>query len=328
MILARTWLAVLLAALSLTLACGTFAAAPSPDRLVPETATLIAEIQVERILQDPDLRSLYESAPKEGEQPQTLDEALNLALEKSGIDFRNFQSVVLFSDLSQGEDYLGIIARGQFEEEKVIAALEAEAGAVFTTTEYQGVTVRVAENDPDTPALVFLDSATLVAGSLPAVEAVIDVSQGNLPAISGKVQDTFTNLGSPMFRMALTISPEALANLDDSMGDGMGFAPAINTAIQNLDVVAILADKDGEIIQFRTDLEFTNAESATQVGEMISGFISLMSGFSPDPTMTEILNKLDIDVVDTRITVNFQATVSEMQAYAQSMGNGIAGFDP
>ena len=61
---------------------------------------------------------------------------------------------------------------------------------------------------------------------------------------------------------------------------------------------------------------------------MVNGFISLMSGFSPDPTFTELLGKLDIGVVETRMTINFQATVTEMQNYADNLGNSLGNMLP
>lgn len=183
----------LVVVLALAVACAG-ATAPSssnPDRLVPENANLIAEIQVDKILQDADLQSLYAQAPTNSDDPQTLDDALDLAFEKSGIDFREFRSVVLFADLARGEDYIGVIASGEFDEAKLIAAMTSEGDFTFTATDYKGVQLHIDETDPDSPAIAVLDGSLLIAGTLPAVQNVIDVREGSLPPMSGKAYDTF-----------------------------------------------------------------------------------------------------------------------------------------
>lgn len=131
-----------------------------------------------------------------------------------------------------------------------------------------------------------------------------------------------------MIRMAMTIPPDVLSEFSESAGGGLGFAPAAMISLQDLQVLALMADKNGETLQFRTDLDFGGAESATQMGGMIQGLISLASGFSPDPNVTALLNKLDIDVAGTRLTINFQSTISEFAELSESMREGIAGFSP
>ncbi|MFQ6029011.1 MAG: hypothetical protein ACE5Q6_16140 [Dehalococcoidia bacterium] len=329
MILTKFWSITLVVAVALVVACGGAAPpASTPDRLVPAQANLIAQVQVDRILQDADLQGLYQQAPKNFDDPQTLDEALNLAFEASGIDFRSFRTVTLFSDVAQAEDYIGVIAKGQFDEARLVAAIQEEAGVGFTSREYKGVTLHVDESDSDVPALAVLDSDTLVAGTVPAVENVIDVWDSSLPPISGKAYDTFSSMGTPLLRMAMTVPPEALGELNNSLGSGMSFAPAAMSAVQDLEVVAVMADKNGDAIQFRADLDFFTADSATQLGDMIDGLIKFVSGISPDPNLPKLLNMLDIDVIDNRLTVNFQTTISELQELAEGMGNGIAGFAP
>ena len=202
--LTKFWAGALVVALALVVACSTEAPPPSnTDLLVPSDANLIAEIQVAKILRDAGLQDLCAQAPKESEDPQTLDEALDLAFEESGIDFRNFQSAVLFSDVARAEDYVGVIANGQFDESQLIAAMESEVGLSFTAQDYQGVRLHVDESDPDAPAIAVLDSSILIAGTLPAVKSVIDVREGNLPPMSGPAYDAFNGLGTPLIRMAV-----------------------------------------------------------------------------------------------------------------------------
>jgi hypothetical protein len=92
-------LSFVLMALVLLTACGSSAQVAAPENLVPAGANLIAQIQVSKILQDPDLATLYDQVPKNSGDPQNFQEFLDKTQEEAGIDFRRFNSAILFSDV-------------------------------------------------------------------------------------------------------------------------------------------------------------------------------------------------------------------------------------
>jgi hypothetical protein len=99
--------------LVLLTACGSAAQVAAPENLIPAGANLIAQIQVSQLLQDPDFATLYDQAPKSSGDPQSFQELLDMAQEETGIDFRQFNSAILFGDISRDDEYFGVIAQGQ-----------------------------------------------------------------------------------------------------------------------------------------------------------------------------------------------------------------------
>jgi hypothetical protein len=126
-------------------------------------------------------------------------------------------------------------------------------------------------------------------------------------------------LGDPLFSMALAAPPEALTELEDSLGDseGFGMMPAM-TAFQDLDVVSLVVDKPGSDLKMAAQLEFLNAESAAKMGNTLDGFLKLAAGFSPDEQAGKMLEKLQLNVDGNKLTLNFQAPIAELREVSRS----------
>jgi hypothetical protein len=103
----------------------------------------------------------------------------------------------LFSDISRDDEYFGVIAQGQINQEQFLLAIQEETKHTFTSMDYKGRQIHVTQHEEDIPAVSFLEGNTLVMGTLPAVQAVIDVQEGDQTRVSGKVYDTFAGLGDP-----------------------------------------------------------------------------------------------------------------------------------
>jgi hypothetical protein len=310
---------VVLACVIFLMACGGSQIA-SPQELVPSTANLMAQVQVGKLLQDADFRSLYEQAPKGAGEPQSFDELLDMAQQETGVDFRQFTSAVMFGDVTQNEDYFGVIAKGQINEDQLVAAIEENGKYTLKTSDYAGQKIYIAPEEADSAVMAFFGDDTVVLGTLPAVQDVIDVRDGKLDRISGKVYDTFNDLGDPLFSMAMSVPPEAMADWQDSMGGGQGFGmmPAMD-AFQDLDVLSLVLDKPGDDLKVEATLDFVTAESASKMNDTLDGFLKLASGFAPDEGVRTLLEKLELSVDGTRLTVTFQAPLSEIQEVARGM---------
>jgi hypothetical protein len=192
--------------------------------------------------------------------------------------------------------------------------------------DYAGQQIYFSPEDADTPALAFLGDDTLALGTLPAVQDVIDVQQGNLDRISGKVYDTFNGLGDPLFSMAMEVPPDAMTDLDDSFGGGQGFGmmPAMD-AFRDLDVISLVLDKPGNDLKVEAMLDFFTAESASKMSDTLDGFLKLAAGFAPDAGTQTLLQKLDLSVSGTRLTIKFQAPISEIQEASRTMDQDFSG---
>ena len=148
----RLWLAaamaLALAAVLLSVACGG-GEENEPLKLVPEGATLIAEIEVADILEKVDLDLLLDALPDEGDAPQTVDEALDLIVSVTGIDLRDITRAIIFGDLQREDNYVGLIVRGVIDEEGLSAAIQRASGAPLSTETYKGRELHVFGDEPD-----------------------------------------------------------------------------------------------------------------------------------------------------------------------------------
>jgi len=313
-------LALLLIIAWLLVSCGGPDPSTEATNLVPANANLIAQIQVSRIMEDADIQSLYQMAPKGPDKPQSLDELLAKAQLETGIDFRRFTTVKLFSDVTRNDEYFGVIAHGPVNEQLLIAALSASGEIAVSTVEYQGVQVHIAESEEKEPAFAVLDRNTTVMGTLLAVQDVIDLQQGNLAGISGPVYDAFNDLGTPLVSLAATIPPETLAGVADSMGgdQGFGMIPAMGS-LHDITVMAVLIDKIGQDLRVETRLDFVNADAATGMGNSLSGLINFATSFSSDASVQYLLEKLELSVESNTVKLSFQAPVSELEEVSQAM---------
>jgi len=73
---------------------------------------------------------LLSSLPGTDGNPQSLNGLLDLALEETGVDIRLIDDVVAFADTAQPTDLDtgGVIVRGRFAEDELLANLEKATG--------------------------------------------------------------------------------------------------------------------------------------------------------------------------------------------------------
>ncbi len=294
-----------------------------PERLIPEQANFIAKVQVGEILRDLDLESFYNRAPKSSDDPQSFEGLLDLALGETGVDPREFETAIIFGDMSREDEFVGAMAKGRFEQATLLAALEKHGETKLVSEDYKGQEIHVGNTDDQTLALGFLSEEILLIGTVPAVQAVIDVQVGDRQPVSGKVVDSLEALGDPLFKMAMAVPPEALAKLDEEMGDG-GFVPIAFEAVRDLDLVTLVVDRPGADLKIAAQLSFTNPDSAAEIGNTLIGFLALAKGFSPDEQTQELLQKLEIAVEDGTINIRFQAPLADLKEVASGLGNGTS----
>ena len=249
-----------------------------PEKLIPGQANFIAKVRVAEILRDLDLGSFYDRAPKSSDDPESFDDLLDLALGETGVDIRAFETAILFGDLSREDEFVGALARGRFEQVTLLAALENSGKVRLVSEVYKGQEIHVGDAEDQTLALGFLSDEVLLIGTVPAVQAVIDVHVGDSQPASGKVVDSLEGLGDPLFKMAMAVPPEAMAKLEDETGDN-AFVPIAFEALQDLDLVTLVVDRPGLDLKIEAQLSFTNPDSATEIGDALIGFRALAKVF-------------------------------------------------
>ena len=309
-------------------ACGSTSKGDAPETLIPAGSTLIGSVQVAEILEDPDIAAFFENIDADLGDAESFDQLLEMVFEETGIDFRQISHALLFGfgDFL-GEQIFGIIARGVFDEDQIVAAIKrSEETTNFTTTVYKGRRLHSFEDDEDSVALSVLDTDTLVFGIRDAVTAVIDVQDGTRDPVSGQVYDVFNDLGNGLFRLALELPPEALPALDQPLegipGLGGGFDGLLISldALKDLEIIGVVLDKDGDILSVEAQLDFISSESAARMGDAIGGFFDLFTALSPDERTRTLLDKIQVDTSGTRLTIRAEIPVSELEELVGTLG--------
>lgn len=236
----------------------------------------------------------------------------------------------MFGDISPGEDYFAIIARGRFEEDQLVEAIERIGETPLTATEYKGRRVHSDQVDEDGLSLSLLGSDVLLLGALEAVRAVIDVQEGDRDRASGNVYDTFTAMGDVLVRLTLEVPPELSQELEQAseiipeLGGGLGELPISLEAFKDLDVIGLVLDKDGETIKVEAQLSFTSEDSAADAGNAIDGLLKLVRGLSPDEETKSLLDRVQVKATGTNLTILFEASVSDLKELVPDLGGGLA----
>lgn len=287
--------------------CGGGGETVTPIELVPQKANMIGLIDLSQIISDEDIAELY-------------DEALDLAMEESGLDLTDFEEGLMFGEVSEATgdmDYFGIMVKGTFEESDLIASIESERDEPFTTIEYQGYEIYT---DPyEEMGLAFLGSDAFVIGSMDAVKDVIEVNKGAQPAISGKLLNTYNGLGDALMKVAMIVPPGAIEEgLQEFTGELPIPLPGLDK-LADMDTVGITLTKNGQSISLVSRMCFTSSDSAEAVEGLINAAM-LFAGLMPDipEEALESLENLDVSVSGSCLDISLEMTMSEVESLIET----------
>ena len=322
------WKAMLIA---LVFATGLFAMAcgggeeNEPLKLVPEGATLIAEIEVADILEKVDLDSLLDALPAEEDVPQTVDGALDLIVSQTGVDLRDISRAIIFGDLQREDDYVGLIVRGVFDEEGLVAAIQKAADVSFFIETYKGRDLHIDEDDRDSAALALLDQETLVLGIPDAVRHVIDVQEGDRNRAEGDVKAAFSGLPRGLIRLALAVPPEAQQELggeiESLLGqqDILGGLPTSLESFDKLEIFGFALGQDGDTLKFQVRLDFADQESASTVSELLDGLLKVAGALAPEGQDLEFLDRVQVGRKGSQLTMTLDIQLSEIKDLVEGL---------
>ena len=295
----------------------------TPESLVPDGASLIGKIQLATIIEDEDLAGLYAKVPKQDDDPQNLDALLGQFTEETGVDLHQLSGVVYFADLTRGEEadkgHFGLIAQGSFEESAIVAAVEQASDGPLATGEYKERKIHT--NEEENVAFSLLETGMLVLGTRSAVESVIDVHEGDPERASGKVYDTFIGMKDTLVRLALKAPTEATEQLELPLGE----FPFNLDLLQEIDIVQLAVDKDAGALTVQVGADFTSESAAAEAGEVLDALLTLIKAASPDEETTRLLDDLMVSTDKARLTIKFEASVSEMEELVAGLDEGLTG---
>lgn len=302
---------------SLLVGCGGGGETVTPIELVPQKANMIGLIDLSQIMSDEDIAELY-------------DEDLDLAMEESGLDLRDFREGLIFGEVSEATgdmDYFGIMVKGTFEESYLIAAIEQAAEEELITVEYQGYEIYTEPYEE--MGLAFLGSDAFVIGSMDAVKDVIEVNKGAQPAINGKLLNTYNGLSDALMKVAMIVPPGAIEEgLQEFTAELPIPLPGLDK-LADMDTVGITLTKNGQSISLVSRMCFTSSDSAEVVETLISFVISMavltdipegIQELLPDipEEALELLENLDVSVSGSCLDISLEMTMSEIESLIET----------
>ena len=317
--------------IALVLAISIFAAAcgggteTNPEKLIPDGSNLIVQVNLAGILSSDALASVVTSLQKDEVDPQSLDELFDQGIGATGIDFRQVSRLVFFGDVSRDDEFTGLILKGTFNEAAILEVLARLAGKPSTSV-YKSRRVYGPDGDTDGLSLGFLEGDILVLGTIEAVRAVIDVQEGDRGRVSGAVPDALDDLGRGLLSLAVEVPsedlPDQLSDLGDIpfFGDSSQGLSAILEPLQDLEILGLALAQNGQILILRVNLDFASEDSASSVGNVLNGILTLASGLIPDAEVRDLLENLEVSSDGSRLTIRLEVAVSEIGSLVGARG--------
>jgi len=317
--------------------------------LIPQRANLIASVDLEAILEDADFQEFYDNMSMDDllgelgglddtEDVECLDDALDVL--KGSVEdvmiFGDISEAPAIGDISGADDlsaldefYLGVVIKGDLDMDALVDLIECGSEETVISMSYNGY--QIYTDSLQDIALAAVGSDGIAIGSMAAVEDVIDIREGDQSTATGRIMDIYDDLGNPMLKLAMVLPPEALSGKDDAEGmDMMGMDLSF---LSDIDILTVIADKNGDQMPISVQLCFTNEDSAQQLkglldvmmpmirGGMLGSLLGDMGGL--EDTITSLLETLEIGQDGTCIEISLTLTISLIEELMQ----GLEGFE-
>jgi hypothetical protein len=279
---------------------------------VPQRANLVASIQINEILTDEDLIEAYDQAEKDADMPQTFEEAMQEFEDETGIDPRDFDEAVVFSDTECEDGYWGATITGTVDEEELIENIEQETGEELTFSNYLGYK-RYADESGEI-GLCFLSDDAFLIGTLDAVEDALDVLAGDAMPLAGPVVDTYEALGDVWLRVAAELPAEAM---EEIAGDESSIE---SETLERVEAVGASLDKVGDSVSIEIRVCLTSPALAEALKVTLLGAKTYFraSGDLP-PEAVDVIDKIVLSRSGSCTVIMLTATVGEIEELVEAV---------
>jgi hypothetical protein len=129
----------------LAVACSTTPVSTAdPIKLVPHEVNVVGYVDVGKVLTDELLPRTYALLPKDPDDPQTLDAALDEIAVQVGLEIERFHECWFFgdaSDMVKRGGYFGIIVKGAFTTSELLDPIGVAVGEDLKAISYRGHTI-------------------------------------------------------------------------------------------------------------------------------------------------------------------------------------------
>jgi hypothetical protein len=164
--------------------------------------------------------------------------------------------------------------------------------------------------------MVFFGSSMLVVGTDQAVKDCIDVHKGDKQPLSGIVVDTYNKLGEASIKAAFAL-PAAAKN---ALASEAGSTSKISTQVfSKMDTVGLAFNKGTQDVSINANLHFTDALSAIDAKDTLSGFVSMIKGMTATPEAKTLLGGIQFSSTDGWVSISIKTTLTDLQSISKSL---------
>ncbi|QSG11991.1 Uncharacterized protein HSBGL_1574 [Halapricum desulfuricans] len=286
---------------------------------VPAKAEAIVSMDVEAMLNDDDLRDvgdtvleeLQQFGQGEGNLPEDVDSAIEMAREEADLDPTGFRSGTLFMQVEgsgANEDYAGIVMETDWSEDDLIGFLESEGDSDLEESEYSGKTI-YSGADTDEGGMAVLSDGRYVIGPTAVLEDVIDVVNGDADAIGSELTDLYDMTTEGHVQFATVVPEGSLEDMDTE-----------EIEIESLDQIEYVS---GSV--YKTDSAYgveTNmwaGDAASQLKEDVEFAIDAATRLEDtSEALKSRLEDVRVESADQTVTVSYEEDIAQVKEAAQT----------
>jgi predicted small lipoprotein YifL len=318
-----TMLVVVLFAVLALAACGGDDT-KDPLELVPARANALGSADLPTILNDTDVETAFGLiAAEDPEGPQTLAALLAEAESDFGVDLTSTGTVVVFADLSDGADYVGFLAAGEFDRDEIFAAIRAanlDETYIEETYNDEVMLVVDANDDQDDEASAIVAGA-FVIGSVDAVRDVIDVA-GGAAAVGGELLAFYEGLGDVWAKIVLAVPADAADDLGDTGALGL---PIDLGSLLEVEMLGVVGTKDGDDAVVRLVAGYATEALATETAETLDALLTLLPNLIGDDSLSGLTDGLTVTSSGSQATLEFRSSIQEALENIDSAADTLGG---
>lgn len=241
---------------------------------------------------------------------------------------KDLEEALLFadvSDTSMEDGYAGILVKGSFDDEELIAEVESTAEKVLTTVDFKGQTIYT--DSTEDFGIAVLSGDVFVMGQMQPVRDAISVREGDQSAIGGKLLDIYEGLDEAQVKLAWVVPPGLMA---EGLGDVAGQMPVQMPGLEglaDLETLGITLDEQDGVTSLLVRLCFTSADSAEGIANLVEtlAMMASMMGELPE-SVEDLLASIEVVQSGSCVTVSVDFTEAQLEELMQVlMGSMMQG---
>ncbi len=318
----------LLPLIALVFLFGCFGGGPEGElNVIPEKANAYAVLRIADMLNDQDFMDSMETAD-EREEFQTNIQKLK---DDFGVDPYAVEKITIFLDtesLSGKDAYGGLIFFGEVDKGKLLSKIkekndlteiEYNGFMVYEASENLGKDISSVESDSSSKTtLVFLNSKTVVLGSMEAVKDAIDVKNGNTEPMSNANLDKVSSSVQKNAQIFLAMKmPESLKDAEDSMSSR---GPFDASSLSKMTYLAFSYGKKNSVISLKASMLFESQKDASKVSDLVEGLILMSAGMLDEGSASKKLVKsIEIGSKEDIVTMALDTTKEDIEKVSEEM---------